>query len=135
MTQELKPCPNPWCEAAEREGDFRPQVQYSNFGLVYVACTSCTMAGPTRQHEADAIAAWNTRQPDPLVAELRETLANAWDHIQTLQNDISSRVYRFEELKQADAIVGADDGKYDGMWASYRDEIETILAKAGSAQP
>lgn len=52
----LAPCPNPWCEADEREGDFRPQVQYSNFALVYVACTSCGMAGPTRQHEAEAIA-------------------------------------------------------------------------------
>ncbi len=60
----LKPCPNPWCEANEREGDFRPQVQYSNFGLVFVACTSCTMAGPTRNHEAEAIAAWNHR-PSP----------------------------------------------------------------------
>lgn len=62
LAQELEACPNPWCEANEREGDFRPQVQYSNFGLVYVACTSCNMAGPTRQHEAEAIAAWNTRK-------------------------------------------------------------------------
>lgn len=67
----LLPCPNPWCEAGEREGDFRPHIHYSNFGLVYVACTSCRMAGPTRNHEAEAIAAWNTRtRPDDSVARI-----------------------------------------------------------------
>lgn len=69
----LKPCPNPWCEASERSGDYRPQVQYSNFGLVYVACTSCNMAGPTRQHEIDAIAAWNTRKCCPKYERLVDT--------------------------------------------------------------
>lgn len=62
----LQPCPNPWCEWQERMdaepgADYRPQVTYSNFGMCYVACTCCSMAGPTKQHEIDAIAAWNTR--------------------------------------------------------------------------
>ena len=70
QTIAMEPCPNPWCEADEREGDFRPQVQYSNFGMVYVACTSCNMAGPTRQHETEAIAAWNTRTPAPAPASV-----------------------------------------------------------------
>lgn len=74
---ELKPCPNPWCEAGERDGDFRPKIHYSNFGLVYVACTSCNMGGPTRQHEAEAIAAWNRRAlPEP-AADLVEVAARA----------------------------------------------------------
>jgi hypothetical protein len=68
MQDELKACPNPWCEALERDGDYRPQVQYSNFGLCYVACTSCTMHGPTCQHEIEAITAWNTRASDPALA-------------------------------------------------------------------
>lgn len=73
MSDELKPCPNPWCEALERDGDYSPQIQYSNFAMVYVACTSCSMAGPTRQHEHEAIAAWNTRTDtakDARIAEL-----------------------------------------------------------------
>ena len=74
-TERLEPCPNPWCEADEREGDFRPQVQYSNFALVYVACTSCGMAGPTRQHEAEAIAAWNRRPSTPAAGEVGEMAA------------------------------------------------------------
>jgi len=77
----LLPCPNPWCEADERDGDFKPQVQYSNFGMVYVACTSCTMAGPTRQHEVDAITAWNTR-PTPTPSDQA-----GWQDIATAPRD------------------------------------------------
>ena len=74
MSEELKACPNPWCEALERDGDYRPQVQYSNFGLCYVACSSCTMHGPTCQHEFEAIAAWNTRA-DPALAAAQAEVA------------------------------------------------------------
>lgn len=100
MTEELKACPNPWCEAGEREGDFRPQVQYSNFGMAFVACTSCTMAGPTRQHEYEAIAAWNTRTPNPVVAELVAALETAVRHVEHMAAWIGKQNtgYSFEGL-------------------------------------
>ena len=60
--QELKPCPNPWCEGAEREGDFSPKAQQRQFGNWQVQCTSCPMDGPIASTEAEAITAWNNRQ-------------------------------------------------------------------------
>lgn len=78
MTDTLKPCPNPWCEAGDRTelfpGEYAPRVTYSNFGLCFIACTSCRMEGPSRDHEAEAIAAWNTRPTDPQVTALVEAL-------------------------------------------------------------
>ena len=75
---ELRPCPAPWCEATEREGDFTPQVINSNFGTHYVACTSCSLHGPYRRNRVSAIEAWNTRPNDQAkdeeIARLREAL-------------------------------------------------------------
>lgn len=91
----LLPCPNPWCEAGEREGDFRPHIHYSNFGLVYVACTSCRMAGPTRNHEAEAIAAWNHRTPpDDSVARIVAYLRNHADQLEKMDGYYSPNALR-----------------------------------------
>lgn len=61
----LKPCPNPWCEAEQRDGDYGPQVRDCGFGNFMVACTSCSMHGPVRQRQDYAVLAWNTRAPIP----------------------------------------------------------------------
>jgi hypothetical protein len=58
---EILPCPNPWCEAAERGPDFVPVIRLHHFGDYRVVCTSCVTEGPLRQTKAEAIAAWNTR--------------------------------------------------------------------------
>lgn len=60
-TPTLKPCPNPWCEADEREGDFSPVVRHTSFGNWQVCCTSCQQKGPVTTNEPHAITAWNTR--------------------------------------------------------------------------
>lgn len=60
-TPTLKPCPNPWCEADEREGDFSPVVRPTSFGNWQVCCTSCQQKGPVTTNEPHAITAWNTR--------------------------------------------------------------------------
>lgn len=60
-TPTLKPCPNPWCEADEREGDFSPEVRPTSFGNWQVCCTSCQQKGPVTTNEPHAITAWNTR--------------------------------------------------------------------------
>lgn len=61
MTVELKACPNPWCEAAERDGDYSPAVRLHHFGNYRVVCTSCMTEGPLRSTKDEAIAAWNER--------------------------------------------------------------------------
>ena len=61
LSAELLPCPNPWCEGPEREGDFSPVAYRRQFGNWAVGCTSCSMDGPIRPTEAEAITAWNTR--------------------------------------------------------------------------
>jgi len=65
MESELKPGPNPWCEAAERDGDFSPLAHRVQFGNWLVSCSSCCMRGPTKATEAEAIAAWNQRPTPP----------------------------------------------------------------------
>lgn len=60
---ELMPCPNPWCEALEREGDYSPAVRLHHHGNYRVVCTSCIFEGPCRATPAEAVAAWNTRPP------------------------------------------------------------------------
>ena len=72
----LKPCPNPWCDAADRDGDYSPTVINSNFGTHYVSCTSCSMRGPYARNHVDAIAAWNERPTEREMLEALEFIAN-----------------------------------------------------------
>lgn len=72
---ELRACPFCGRDGAchEDEGD----------GYGRVICT-CTAYGPLRSSEAEAIAAWNTRALDPVLAEnerLRRLLGHARHHV------------------------------------------------------
>lgn len=117
----LKPCPNPWCEAAERDGDFSPQIHYSNFELVFVACTSCGMAGPTRQHEAEAITAWNQRaSTGDDTGALREALKSARGWVITCSSSAQAR----RDLKRIDAAL---DAAYSGGFSPFSDDsVRTV---------
>lgn len=55
---DLKPCPNPWCDAPESHP---PMIQHGHFGTRYVSCSYCTMKGPVAQCETSAALAWNNR--------------------------------------------------------------------------
>lgn len=74
-------CPNPWCEAAKREGDYSPAIRLHHFGNYRVVCTSCMMEGPLRPTKEEAAGAWNTRsqvppEPSPnLTAQIARLLA------------------------------------------------------------
>lgn len=65
MTDTLKPCPNPWCSALERDGDYAPKVIRNSIHTRHIACSSCGMEGPKRSTERQAITAWNTRATAP----------------------------------------------------------------------
>jgi hypothetical protein len=78
MTDELKPCPFCGGAAELRSWDW-PYVRYQ------VRCSKKCNGG-RKAVEADAIAAWNTRQPNPAVLVEALKTANAWlerwaDHV------------------------------------------------------
>lgn len=93
---DLLPCPNPWCEALERDGDYSPQVSRNSIHTRHVACTSCCLEGPKRATEREAIAAWNARDNLPAIIEQRA-------EIERLRDIIASLCQRVEV--QADCLI------------------------------
>lgn len=65
---ELKPCPFCGGEAYIDGTTWRPS---DGVEVAWVSCTSCGVYGPTAP-AAKAIAAWNSRTPDPAVQALVE---------------------------------------------------------------
>lgn len=124
----LEPCPNPWCEAGEREGDFSPQVQRGHFGNRYVSCTSCNMRGPTGQTEAEAITAWNTRaalSAMPSGDGVREALVSSTE---SMERTLAA-MDRYNEVNGT-AIIGPSLLTLGKMIARNR----TLLAKLAPPQ-
>ena len=64
----LKPCP--FCS-----GEFAPIVIPWKEQWSMGFCSGCSASGPVRMTEADAIAAWNIRAPDPTIAVLQARVA------------------------------------------------------------
>ena len=79
MSDELKPCPAPWCP-----GEKRPALVYAEvFDVTYVRCPECDCAGPEVSGsgdsvEAEAITAWNQRAEPPRAAPDAEVDLLAW---------------------------------------------------------
>ena len=77
MSEELKPCPNPWCNShkttdAEIRSFEAPIVEPSRSSFEKrVSCPCCPMSGPWADTEAEAITAWNARADHTLRAENR----------------------------------------------------------------
>jgi hypothetical protein len=70
--EKLLPCPNPWC-VSHREAGYEPWVQGAGPSTYVVNCGGCSVRGPIKHNEAEAITAWNTRQGtggDELAREL-----------------------------------------------------------------
>jgi hypothetical protein len=108
MTDELKPCPNPWCEALEREGDFSPVAHRIPHGNWQVSCTSCDQKGPIRSYEDHAITAWNTRATDTQVSKHSE-LADRIEALKSkdIEGHLSDAIQDF--LRQQFGIVTPTD--------------------------
>ena len=58
------PCPSPWHDECE---EIPAITIHHGDNYAFVGC-SCFINGPLRGTEADAIAAWNQRTPDPALA-------------------------------------------------------------------
>ena len=92
----LKPCPNPWCAShnkrdAEIFEAHRPLVVESGGSSeLAAACPVCPMQGPWADSEAEAIAAWNTRAPQPTPCTECERLAEALEDIAEHETDCPS---------------------------------------------
>lgn len=117
MSEELKPCP---FEHVEKENGHRPYIQKGQYDLPWIQCT-CGASGPLMATEEQAIAAWNTRAPDPLVWQLVEALDEAeaitLDHINLLENQGWTR-HQADEIKMANTML---------------ENMQNIIAKAKEA--
>lgn len=65
--EELRPCP--FC------GGAASVITDHETATAYVMCETCDACGGRRETPANAIAAWNTRAPDPRIAELEAEVA------------------------------------------------------------
>lgn len=77
MTEELKPCPVPWCSNEGAETVWQPFARASR-----VVCQSCRCHGPLGKTEADAIAAWNARASSPELTQLVKAARELADFVQ-----------------------------------------------------
>ena len=83
----LKPCPNPWCCSHDRSDPelfaaHRPIAMPLPGEAFAICCPVCPISGAWKDTEAEAVAAWNARTPEPrevrvevLEAALRASLA------------------------------------------------------------
>lgn len=95
MTAELTPCP--FC------GNLTPQIDTSSVGF-HAVCLQCGMASRGYDTKAQAIAAWNTRQPSSAAQEYDETelINHTITHTATLLHAIA------EGKPHDDPFVGAE---------------------------
>lgn len=100
MTDELKPCPNPWCKSEVHDGHLGIVAHRVPYGLWRVSC-SCGMKAPAQASEAEAIAAWHTR-PDSAVQELVDALEATTHEVEAASLCVTNEQIRAEMQAVAD---------------------------------
>ena len=88
----VEPCPTPWCGYAEGSS-----IWQGPDDLFQVICDECQVEGPSRPTEAEAIAAWNTRQSASTIEELLKALE---DVTQFFARDDENSIGRFDRLAE-----------------------------------
>lgn len=64
MSEELKPCPLPWCRSNTHPEEGTNRLPFHTArDRWHVACPYCATRGPTCKTHDEAIAAWNRRSP------------------------------------------------------------------------
>jgi hypothetical protein len=109
VIDELRPCPNPWC------GADKGYVRHNRgFALWSVRCGKCSLQGPSKDTEAEAIAAWNTRAPDPSLLSDRARMAEMERAGQAVADIVAERR---RQVDQEGWTLGHDDSHSNGELA------------------
>ena len=99
-SEELKPCPVPWCEQNDA-----PHTWQDCADEWTVICPSCGVNGPIGKTEEEAIDEWSALTPNPDGA-LREALEEARPHIAA--PSLSNSVARMRLLAKIDAALAGE---------------------------
>jgi hypothetical protein len=132
---ELKPCPKPWCLSHGKllpGVDGTPILYYGLYQSICVGCPICSLKGPIRHSEAEAIAGWNDRQsPVPVQGERERVLLPA-----TVDRGIMASVKLGAWMSAAlDDPAVCDDMKADiREWFSAGEPFHAIYAAIAQAQ-
>lgn len=116
---DLLPCP--FCGASDKSDVFVERHADEISWEVSCNATDCLAAGPLRKTRREAVTAWNTRTPDPRIAEMEAALAKADRNRLTALNvaaaeDDHAEILRLRAATDdvANAIAAAqEDGQAD----------------------
>jgi chromosome segregation ATPase len=113
MSDDLKPCP--FCTEGKSVSTYFDHEQCDKWG--YAACDACVSRGPEVRTgydpaddapwQAEAIAAWNTRTPDPSIEALTEQLEAA--RADAKEAEAYAEELEKERERLALAICGGED--------------------------
>jgi Lar family restriction alleviation protein len=139
MSDDLKPCP--FCTEGKSVSTYFDHEQGDKWG--YAACDACESRGPEVRTgydpaddapwRAEAIAAWNTRTPDPSIEALtaeraKAKLSRAVDVLsECLERNalLEARLGKVVDVLQA-AVKWADSYRWAAPWV---DDAHTTLAE------
>lgn len=124
MTEELRPCPVPWCGSEILETISQPFARAQ-----CVICQSCHCHGPLGKTEADAITAWNRRVPSTEVTALVEAAREAVD---TLDFSIT---LTHEVRPDLSAEVADTNQKYQDQANAAYSKLQAALVPFNGEKP
>lgn len=123
MSEELKTCPNPWCEPTLNPITISERDSKGDFTLLAKRCVDCGVQSPAKPTLDEAIAAWNTRADDTLRAENEMRTAELDFAVEKMAAYRSENELLREAVKVADDAInemfryfdgGETRGSYDG---------------------
>lgn len=103
--EELKVCPNPWCESSE------PEVRGGHARMNQVRCGHCGMDGPLRKTYEEAAEAWNDRSQWKMQIAFDKNL----ETISDLEKKIAAYLYALKFYAKGDHFEGELFDDFDSV--------------------